>query len=140
LEIEGEFAFSLEQVALGNNKRGKPVTSCVVVEADTPEHETRTGKLTDMERGFLKEIRELINRGEHIELVEPERGMPVLRTVTRAVLRSWLIQRGKLAVTDDVTVTVTLSGAEKQRLYRVLNSLNDKGFIGMNAERVWLLG
>lgn len=34
LELVGEFAFRLETVELGNNRRGKPVTSCVVREAD----------------------------------------------------------------------------------------------------------
>ena len=33
LEIAGEFGFSLQVVELGPNTRGKPVTSCVVVEA-----------------------------------------------------------------------------------------------------------
>lgn len=33
LEIAGEFGFSLQVVELGTNTRGKPVTSCVVVEA-----------------------------------------------------------------------------------------------------------
>jgi hypothetical protein len=36
MEIEGEFWFKLETVELGTNRRGKAVTSCVVVERDKP--------------------------------------------------------------------------------------------------------
>ena len=32
LEIVGEFGFTLQVVELGTNTRGKPVTSCVLVE------------------------------------------------------------------------------------------------------------
>jgi hypothetical protein len=136
LEIDGVFGFELKQISLGVNKRGKEVTSCVVVEADAPEIGDKRVKLTDQEWGFLREIREVINRGENIQLVAPERGMPVLRTITRETLRGWLIKRGKLSVTEGVTA---LGNAERQRLFKVLNSLTDKGTIGMNQERVWLL-
>ncbi len=34
LEIEGNFVFTLRQVELGKNRRGKPVTSCVVEASD----------------------------------------------------------------------------------------------------------
>ncbi len=43
MEIEGAFSFRLEIVELGKNRRGKPVTSCVVVEADAPEGRDKTG-------------------------------------------------------------------------------------------------
>lgn len=36
MEIEGEFSFKLQSVQLGENRRGKPVTSCVVVDSETP--------------------------------------------------------------------------------------------------------
>ncbi len=36
MEIEGQFGFKLEPVTLGTNKRGKPVTSCVVLDAEAP--------------------------------------------------------------------------------------------------------
>lgn len=34
IEIEGEFAFQLESVDIGVNRRGKPITSCLVVPAE----------------------------------------------------------------------------------------------------------
>lgn len=36
MEIEGEFVFTLDPVTLGTNRRGKPVTSCIVVPSDAP--------------------------------------------------------------------------------------------------------
>jgi hypothetical protein len=137
LEVGGEFAFTLKQISLGTNRRGKTVTSCVVVEAETPsEREAKGPSLTLTERGFWEEIRELFNRDEVVERLSPERGMPLLRTVTRAVTRDWLIKRGKLSVTVGVTA---LSNAERQRLHRILNALADKGKIGINETRIWLL-
>jgi hypothetical protein len=51
LEKEGEFWFRLEQVELGTNRRGKPVTSCVVVEeepdANAGQDRTKAAKLPD---------------------------------------------------------------------------------------------
>ena len=135
LELEGEFAFELKQISLGANRRGKEVTSCVVNEIKAPET-PKTVRMTETERGFMDEIRELFNRGDNTELVSPERGMPVLITVTREVLRDWLIRRGKLDVTVGVTV---LNGAERARLFRALTSLANKGIIGINKERLWLL-
>ncbi len=141
LEIDGEFVFELKQINLGLNKRGKEVTSCIVVEAQSaPDDAGKQTRLSDMERGFLTEILELFNRGENIELVEPEPGMPTLRTLKRAILRDWLIKRGKLDVTVEGNGDrYAMSGAEKQRLYRVLNALVNKGIIAMNQERLWLL-
>jgi RecA-family ATPase len=141
LEIDGEFVFELKQVSLGTNKRGKEVTSCVVVEAQAvPDEAGKQVRLSDMERGFLTEILELFNRGDSVELVEPEAGMPTLRTLKRDTLRNWLIKRGKLDVTVEGNGDrYAMSGAEKQRLYRVLNALVNKGVIAMNQERLWLL-
>jgi hypothetical protein len=43
LEIEGQFPFTLQVIELGNNRRGKPVTSCVVIETEIIG--TETGQL-----------------------------------------------------------------------------------------------
>jgi hypothetical protein len=52
METKGEFWFSLEPIELGTNRRGKPVTSCVVVEAEKPngtagQNGTKGPKLPD---------------------------------------------------------------------------------------------
>jgi hypothetical protein len=137
MEIEGEFGFSLEQVQLGINQRAKLVTSCVVVEHEIPTLKAGEQiRLTDLEYGMLREIRELINRAEETIALVPERGMQPVISVTREVLRAWLIRRGKLDVTDGVTA---ISNAERQRLFKLLNALSEKGKIGVSKDHVWLL-
>lgn len=143
LEIAGEFPFTLEQVELGINRRGKMVTSCVVIDAGSPEGTGKRARLAGDEYAFLKEIKELMSRENVTETMAPERGMPILRTVRREVVRDWLVSRGRLDVTERVTGDVTrkvVENRERQRLWRVLNALRDKGYLEMNADRVWLLG
>jgi len=61
LDAEGEFAFRLVSVELGLNRRGKPVTSCVVREADAP---TKDAKLTPDEQAALNTLFDLLkNQG-----------------------------------------------------------------------------
>ncbi len=49
MEIEGNFGFTLRQVELGHNRRGKAVTSCIVtpVEGEAPARAKRPVKLPD---------------------------------------------------------------------------------------------
>jgi hypothetical protein len=137
LEIDGQFGFKLKQVALGVNRRGKEVTSCVIESAETPEGTTeRRVKLTEFEYGYWREIKEIHSRDGLTELRSPEPGMPVMRVLSRETLRNWLIRRGKLAVTGDRD---GLSNADRQRLFRIVSALSDKGFIGMNQEFIWVL-
>ncbi len=139
LEIEGQFAFALKQVSLGVNKRGKDVTSCIVSVADAPEGSSKKVKLTDVEFSFWREIKEMYARDGLTELTAPEHGMPTMRVLRRDQFRGWLVKRGKLAVTERVTGDRNVGNAERQRLHRVLNSLDSKGFIGMNEAFLWAL-
>lgn len=142
LEISGEFAFTLDRVVLGINRRGKEVTSCVVVEADAPEGNVKRKKLTGDEAAFLRELRELFNRGDATEFMSPAPGMPPLKTVRRVTFRDWLVSRGRLDVTESVTGSVTrktMTDRERQRLSRCLNALRDKGYLEMTEDRIWLL-
>jgi len=52
LETTGTFAFRLDSETLGEDKRGKPVRSCIVVPADTPAAPSRV-KLTDKAAAML---------------------------------------------------------------------------------------
>jgi KaiC/GvpD/RAD55 family RecA-like ATPase len=137
LEIDGQFAFTLKQVVLGANKRGKEVTSCVVVAAETPERTTKKVKLTDQEWSLWKEIGEIYAREGLIEFRAPEPGMPVLRVLSREALRKWLIKRGKLSVTERVTGATRIDDVDRKRLSRTIIALSDKGFLGMNEEFLW---
>jgi len=97
--------------------------------------------MTDFEWSFWKDIKEMFARDGMTEFLSPEPQMPVLRVAKRTTLRDWLIQRGKLDVTEARDgVRNALSNAERQKLHRVLNALRDKGYLGMNQDHIWLLG
>jgi len=53
MEIDGEWSFKLHAIELGQNRRGKPVTSCVVMLADPSEvaEAEEAGKATRMSGG-----------------------------------------------------------------------------------------
>ncbi len=65
LEIEGEWIFKLTTVELGRNRRGKPVTSCIITPAD-PEKAKPTGpKLNMWEAMAIQALKDAIGeRGE----------------------------------------------------------------------------
>lgn len=71
LEFGAEFSFELLKVQLGTDRRGKPVTSCVVRTVDllTPETEeeardTREGKLQSDERAVLQAVGDELASGQ----------------------------------------------------------------------------
>jgi KaiC/GvpD/RAD55 family RecA-like ATPase len=138
LEIDGQFAFTLKQISLGANKRGKDVTSCVVVAAETPEAGKKV-KLTDQEWSLWREIVEIYARDGLTEFRAPGHGFPVMRVASRVALRNWLVKRGKLDVTERVTGVSRISDADRKRLSRTISALSDKGFLGMNEEFIWKL-
>lgn len=59
MPIEGAFVFSLESIVLGQNKRGKDITSCVVkaIEGDAPAREV---KLTPKEARAITELQNVL--------------------------------------------------------------------------------
>ena len=60
MEIGGEFWFSLERVELGTNRRGKPVTSCVVVDAEKPSGQTTGQNRSKLPDGASLAMRALV--------------------------------------------------------------------------------
>jgi hypothetical protein len=59
---------------------------------------------------------------------------PVL-TMTREQVRLGLKNKGRFSLAPDGTLT----GADRERLRSTLNSLKDKGKVGLTADFVWLL-
>lgn len=60
LEIEGRFVFKLATVELGTNRRGKPVTSCVVEPLDESQAATQQIKLAPGARAALQALEEAL--------------------------------------------------------------------------------
>ena len=86
LETEGSFAFRLEKVVLGANRRGKPVHSCVVEPADTPAATARMHepKLSDTAVIAFRALCDLL-ASTRANLLPPQFGQPIgTRGVTRA--------------------------------------------------------
>jgi hypothetical protein len=80
LEIEGEWVFGLEKVELGTNRRGKPVTSCVVVDAEAQER-PRSIRLPPGARAALAALHEALieagQSGTHRDMPRDRRVVPV---------------------------------------------------------------
>lgn len=65
LEIEGEWIFKLTTVELGRNRRGKPVTSCIITPADPEEAKPTGPKLNMWEAMAIQALKDAIGeRGE----------------------------------------------------------------------------
>ncbi len=124
LPLEGEFAFRLQSVELGTNARGKPVTSCTVIEAevvDPPGPKLRG----DQARAFsiLSEL--ITNDGE-----TGATGLPVdARSVHVETWRQAFYRRAKAAQTPE---------ARRQAFGRAVNNLDEAGLIRTLDDRVWI--
>ena len=125
MEIEGTWAFSLQTVELGLNRRNKPVTSCVVVPMAAPAKTNQGPKLNDWERLALTAIQEVI--GERGEM-----GYGSLPRVKVVTVDSWRDRWfGRASIDDPVTKRVTWSRTKK----RLINLR----VVGFMEEKVWLI-
>lgn len=65
LEIEGEWIFKLTTIELGRNRRGKPVTSCIITPADPEEAKPTGPKMNMWEAMAIQALKDAIGeRGE----------------------------------------------------------------------------
>jgi hypothetical protein len=129
-DLEGgdRFAFQLEQVALGTNKRGKPVTSCVVVAVDAPAAPDAGTPLTDNEKIALRTLDQAM-KADGLRATVSDDGTE--RSVVReADWRNWFYREG-------------MPGAErkaKEKAFkRAVDSLLAKGRIGSRDDFVWTI-
>jgi hypothetical protein len=134
LETGGTMTFKLNVVELGLNRRGKPVTSCVVVEAEQPALNFAAMKLKPQEEGALKEIETLIAK-VGVERVIPDHGLFPQLTVTRTEVRSTWLMRGVVEVGNRTALT----DAERKKLSRLFEALREKGRIRIHGEWLWLV-
>jgi hypothetical protein len=117
LEIDGTWTFTLERVELGTDRRGKPVTSCVVIEAE-PE-ENQTSRLSPSGRDALKSLHEtLIKTGQRNR--HPD--VPANARVVR--LEAWRIEFYTRSHLDN-------QDARKKAFQRGVKDLRDAGVVGV---------
>jgi len=124
LETVGEFAFRLQPVELGVNRRGKPVTSCVVVPEDAPE---RTVRLPGDQQTAMNLLMELLGEGGLSDFP----GVPTgVRSAPIEYWRDRFYQRAKPVASQD---------AKRQAFNRAINGLSAAGLVAASADRVWIV-
>lgn len=124
LEIEGEWTFGLQAIELGKNRRGKPVTSCIVTEA-TAEAET-TRNLPNGARAALAALHEaLIKAGQR----PVSRDIPDwARVAPLEVWRREFYARSHLESQD----------ARKKAFQRAVKDLRDANHVGVMHDQAWI--
>ena len=127
-ESEEEFSFSLQVVELGTNGRGKPVTSCVVVEAEG-QHFTISTTLSPQQRLALDALDNcLVDLGRRTPGTRPFPTRPVT-AVTRDQWREYCERAG--VTSSDKPNTA------RQAFKRAVDGLKNKGIIAEWDEFVW---
>lgn len=118
LEAADPFNFTLKSVALGVNRRGKDVTSCVVLEADETVVLARSDHdLSPKEADAMACLFDLCSDPE----IDPETGeiSNVPSQVSLSVWREAMIREGTLSGDNEETA--------KKQFYRIRNALKSKG-------------
>jgi hypothetical protein len=114
LPTGARFAFILEVVELGRNRRGKPVTTCVIQPAEAPaKRSKKEQKLTDKAAEMLTQINLLMARGGPSF---PHPHLSAITVVPRDALRKKLIEAGWFSesqVIENKQLCSTRSEAEK---------------------------
>lgn len=134
------FHFALDIHKMGLDDDGDPISTCIVREIDTSETTGgKTEKLTPVERRWMDQIHELFAGDDRVTLTKPMRKMAEKRCVTRDGLRVWMKVRGVIGVTESVTESKGIKGADRTTMSRVLNSLALKKKIAIHGDWIWLV-
>lgn len=120
LEAADPLGFTLQAVQLGINRRGKPVTSCVVLDAEETFLTGRGGTLTPKEQDAWGTLLEMFEEAQSIEQIDPETGeiANVPPPVSVALWKERLEQGGTLGGNNEET--------RKVQFRRLRNSLRTK--------------
>lgn len=131
LEADEPFCFTLKPVALGTNKRGKDVTSCVVLEADET---TIIGREKDVLSPKEREAFDLLFKMVQVDAINPDTGEIEAGTgfVPISEWKDALSENGTLARDNEDTA--------RKQFYRLRNSLNGKNKINIEGVMVTARG
>jgi hypothetical protein len=137
------FGFKLQEVDLGIDDDGDPITTCIAVETDASAAAptAKPVRLHEEALSLLRHITDAIAMGQG-RTDQPIAGMPPVPTISRRTLHSFLIQCGWLRLSDRLSKQgerlESVSDAEHGRLWKRLNALQIKGLAGFNRSDVWL--
>lgn len=134
LECTGEFVFTLKTVELGTNARGKPITSCVVDEGETPGRGHAAGAASSILRrltGHNKRALEVL-----IDLVAAsgQAGYAGVPSGVLSVPEKWWRERFYDRAMPDAE-----QEAKKRAFRRAADSLVGSHTVGVGSNRVWVV-
>jgi hypothetical protein len=135
IEMIEDMAFKLEVVELGENRRGKAVTSCVVAACDVVAERDDT-RLTAVQQFIYDAILDaMIRFGADRRVLKDQ---DPLKTITYDDMHMVLTERGY----KDFLDTETSSGSEKMKNHttNARVALNKKGKIASSDKYIWLIG
>lgn len=126
LDSGDRFAFRLRSVALGDNARGKPVTSCIVVDAEAKPAPKPTASLTPDEKVALRTLDRALKVDGVMATVFA--GDVEGSVVAVSDWRAWFYREGKPGAEPE---------AKRKAFQRVMTGLLAKGRIGTRDDFVW---
>jgi hypothetical protein len=128
LEACDPLAFTLQPIVLGTNRRGKDVTSCVVLEPDETVELARSAALSPQEKEAFEAFLELAQK----EQIDPETGEISIVTlpVSQRVWRDLMVTRVTIKGNNDASI--------KTQFGRLRNSLKSKGKLVQDGQNLLL--
>jgi hypothetical protein len=127
MECSGEFPFTLKAIELGINRRGKPVTSCVVVHSQ--ESAGAALSVTRL-RGHAKRALEVLTA---VVVDQGKGGYVGVPEGIMSVPDSWWRERFY-----DQAMPGSEQGAKQRAFLRVSSELVQRHIVGMAGGRVWI--
>lgn len=125
LEIEGQFVFKLRTVELGTNRRGKPVTSCVVEPLSDGEAPAAPVRVSGGTKAALSALNQALIAVGHAN-THPDIPQNV-RIVRVAEWRREFYARSHLETQD----------AKQKAFVRAVSQLRDLGLVGVLNDVAW---
>jgi hypothetical protein len=132
--IHGLAAFRIEEVELGYDAQGDVVSSFVIREGEAAPSQIQRTKLSARQARLLEAIESAMRLcGENILLADGVRRP----TISKDALRTHLLVQG-LLVGDSSDGGRRISRNQHNKIWKQLNALEKKGFLGHDREQVWL--
>lgn len=123
--------FLLESVEIGTSRKGDPVTSAVLVEANGKIQSNEKLKLKPIASEYWKYIQAYFCEPESYRIFPPMADMPPMKTAILSKVRAWC----NSAVGDSEDDYQ----AKKKRWQRAVKELRDVGLIGVWEDKLWLV-
>ena len=130
-----------DPIEIGADDKGRPVTSCVMLEGEPPKPQTKSKRLSPTNAMFFENIRGAIDTYGRQGFVQA--AGYVAHSVARADMNRFLIDRELLDTERNAADTSAskhraLTNGARSKLQRTLNALRHNGLIGFDKSTLWL--